>query len=325
MCIWLGSAHHIVCHPSKIHLYLTAQNTFMEPSRWKYDLYCKLYRFARFGSMRQRFPKTTLRNWLKKELATDHVTEKNWDWLGLVPYKVEETDYYMMLNLNYWGQRVSYVSKRYYEYAIMSFLKKHIQPGDVFIDIGANIGFYTLFAAAKVGPKGRVLAFEANPIAFDILKGHVDVNRIKNTELYACALFDRTSTIDLKVENEGGKSSVRSSADFGEVVNVPAERFDTLVTDIPSNARGVCKIDVEGAEMNVLKGMTDFINTHPNIAYIIEISPSWLEEFGYSVADLVNMFKPLGFKFYEAVGIEGDLREHKGEITNNQDNFIIMR
>lgn len=298
----------------------------MVTSRSQFHFYAKLYRFSRFGRALNRFPKKQLRKWLGKELNIDakNSFDPKWKWLGHLVYTVEDTNNIMIIDPCFWGQRVSYVSKGYYEYAVMAYLKKTLGEGDVFIDIGANIGFFSVFASGKVGNTGRVLSFEPSPGAFKMLSAHTYINRLKNVELFNMALFDSTGTLKMKVEDEGGRGSIRSSASFEDEIEVLADRFDNLNTQIPNNAKGFCKIDVEGAEMTVIKGMSEFISSHPNFTYMLEVTPAWLSDFGDSADNMFDVFRKHGFKFYK-VHSAGILEEHDGKALKYQENFIIKK
>lgn len=298
----------------------------MNQSKSTFNLYSKLYRFSRFGRALGRFPKKQIRNWLSKELELNvsQTFNPSWGWMGLVKYQVEDTDNIMILDPRFWSQRISLVGQRYYEYAIMAYLKKNINKGDTFIDVGANIGFFTIFASGKVGQEGAVYAFEPSPVAYNLLQAHVHINRLNNVILSNIALLDEPGVLQMNVEDEGGRGNLRTTANFEKTVDVKGEAFDNLEFNIPNSANGFCKIDVEGAEMNVLNGMRNFINTHPNFTYIIEVTPSWLESFGSSVEEVFDMFVSNNFKLYTVHG-DGILTPHDGKNLKYQENFIIKQ
>src|SRR5882762_8210273 len=93
----------------------------------------------------------------------------------------------MLLDIRDSQQRHIYYS-RLYEYSYIACLETFIKPGDLFVDVGANIGFYTIWAALRVGPEGRVFSFEPNPLATAFLERNIELNELRNVNLYHVAL-----------------------------------------------------------------------------------------------------------------------------------------
>jgi len=89
-----------------------------------------------------------------------------------------------------------------YEPFITKLMKSQIKPGDVVIDVGANIGYYTLLFAKLVGPQGKVYAFEPHPDNFFLLKKNVDVNKYKNIIIEQKAVSNRAGKIKLFIDNQ---------------------------------------------------------------------------------------------------------------------------
>jgi FkbM family methyltransferase len=143
-------------------------------------------------------------------------------------------------------------------------LHRLIDPGDVVADVGANLGYMSSLAAARVGPAGRVLAFEPHPRAYELLERNVgrwrDVESAGAVELRRVALSDAagegelfsggTSEFDMAVASLGDEGGAPAGAG-SEGIKVQLARLD----EIPDLEQlGVVKIDVEGHEANVLRG-----------------------------------------------------------------------
>lgn len=153
------------------------------------------------------------------------------------------------------------------------FLLKQLKPGNVFVDVGANIGYYTCLAASKVGSEGVVVAFEPEPITYKILKLNVNLNRLSNVlcEPYAVDLRDDTSLLYINPAETGGHSLIpKVSGMRAVVVNTISlgSYFSRQKLPLPD----FVKIDVEGAELRVLLGMGKILEKVVNTKIIIELT-----------------------------------------------------
>jgi FkbM family methyltransferase len=161
-----------------------------------------------------------------------------------------------------------YFSRRRYEPRTTDFLVDSLRPGDVFVDIGASHGYFTLIAASRVGRAGRVYAFEPNPPVFRQLADHVRLNGFDDrVRLAAIALADTNGEATFFVSRSAINSGL-SSLNVTEQrvragvlspqhsVQVTAETFDRWYGRTKPGSIAVVKIDVEGAENRVFDGMT---------------------------------------------------------------------
>jgi FkbM family methyltransferase len=124
-------------------------------------------------------------------------------------------------------------------------LAAHLEPGAVFYDIGANVGFFTLIAARLVGPGGWVRSFEPHPETAEVLQHNLTVNNFENVEIVRAAVGAEPGTGKIA----GNMPLTFHLADEG--VEVPVVTLDEVVASYPPT---LIKIDVEGAEIDVLKG-----------------------------------------------------------------------
>ena len=140
------------------------------------------------------------------------------------------------------------------EPSVETSIRSILRPGDIFIDAGANIGYYTVLASQLVGEKGQVFSFEMVPITADILRLHVQKNVLNNVKVIEGALAE---TADLTVqaslvEGKSGQSSI--SIDKGTIkIEVSTITLESTLKDVPSI--DLIKMDLEGAELGALKGM----------------------------------------------------------------------
>lgn len=137
-----------------------------------------------------------------------------------------------------------------YEHAKQRLFARMLHSGDVVFDLGANVGFYTLLAAAKVGDAGRVIAFEPLPDNVRRIHQHLRLNHVKNVRVMegAVGLRNGTARFEPHASNAMGKISTKGSVD------VSLFSLDALTDSKTIPDPALMKVDVEGAEFDVLRG-----------------------------------------------------------------------
>ena len=138
----------------------------------------------------------------------------------------------------------------FYEKNILLLIKKILRKKDVFVDVGANIGQHSIFAAKVVGLKGEVHSFEPIKKLQEQIKKSINANKLKNMTLhpYACGNTTKEQTINILPHNIGGSSLKKNKSEQKEKIKIIP--LDTKITNA-----NLVKIDVEGYEYNVLLGM----------------------------------------------------------------------
>jgi FkbM family methyltransferase len=136
-----------------------------------------------------------------------------------------------------------------------------VSPGMVCWDVGANVGYYTLLFAELVGGRGRVFAFEPFPRNVDLLRRHVGINGYRNVRIFPWALGDFDGEVPL---DPGPDPSMGRIAAAGPL-KTPCAKADTLLAAGEVEAPDVIKIDVQGAEAEVLRGARRAMERHPLI------------------------------------------------------------
>lgn len=171
---------------------------------------------------------------------------------------------------------------------ISAILRKRLGPGMTFVDIGANIGFFSLLAAKLVGPTGRVIAFEPNPPVFAALMRNAEHNGMGWIETHQVGLFDREGGGTLHVPDKNcGAATMRPSGD--DHVTISLVRLDDVVT----GSVDLIKIDVEGAEVAALRGARNVLARCP--AVVCEVSEYSLKAMGSSHDELYDLMAERGF------------------------------
>jgi FkbM family methyltransferase len=183
---------------------------------------------------------------------------------------------------------------------------QEVRPGDVVLDIGANIGYFTLLFARLVGPHGRVFAFEPDPANFELLRRNVAANGYRNVELVPSAVSDRTGPARLfRCADNAGDHRAYDSADGRHAVAIEAVELDRYL-DRPGLRIDFVKMDIQGSEWRALRGMHGLLRRHPRLKMILEFWPVGLRRCGSSAAALLDLLAEEGFSLYEMV--EADRR-----------------
>jgi FkbM family methyltransferase len=145
-----------------------------------------------------------------------------------------------------------------YESDKQRLMSKYMNPGDIFYDIGTSVGFYTLFGAHFVQDAGHVYGFEPVPQNADYVRKHIDLNHLKNVDLFQMALAD----FDGVTRFREGLNEATGKIDAAGNLEVKVGKLDTLIASGTIKPANVMKIDVEGAEYTVLQGAENFLRTH---------------------------------------------------------------
>jgi len=184
-----------------------------------------------------------------------------------------------------------------YERQTRRIFEKIIKPGMTVVDVGANIGYYTLLAAKLVGGDGRVYAFEPDPSYYSLLKKNIEVNRLSAiAEPFRLAVGDtgKKSTLFLGIAT--GTSFFRIPGITGQTVIADVVSLDKFFMERNWPAVQIIKIDIEGAEKMALEGMHELLRKNQDLKLIIELNPFCLEIAGTSSEHLLILLSELGFK-----------------------------
>jgi FkbM family methyltransferase len=199
-------------------------------------------------------------------------------------------------------------TREVYEPAETTLFKREIRPGQVVLDIGANIGYYTLIAAKLVGPKGRVIAFEPDPANFALLKKNVEANGHKNVTLVQKALSDKNGKARLYLNpTNKGDHRLYDSGDGRSFVTVTRARLDDVLLKLDRQVHFI-KMDVQGAEASVLRGMKGLLRRSRSLKLVTEFSPGGLRLQGDDPLGYLKTLQKAGFRLQEIPAKGGTLR-----------------
>lgn len=212
-----------------------------------------------------------------------------------------------------------------FENSERKFVQRFLQPGMTVLDIGAHHGFYTLLASRMVGPRGKVLAVEASPRERKRLVRHLQINGCRNVHVEGYALGETKRTADLFLMDglQSGSNSLCLPATSGpiETVQVEVERLDRVLEERHIGNVDFIKMDVEGAELSVLKGAKDLLSRKPRPVILIEVQDVRTQPWGYPAREIIQFLADIGYFWFRPLP-DGRIEKMDATQERYDGNFI---
>jgi len=186
-----------------------------------------------------------------------------------------------------------------YEQATTKLFRQLIQPGMVVVDVGANVGYFTLLAAELAGSSGTVYAFEPEPNNYALLKKNIQLNSYSNIQPIETAVSNERGSTQLYLSAmDNGSHSIYGMAARGvtETHLVATTTLDAFLEGEGWPKVDLVKIDVEGAEIRVLDGMERLCERSPDFNLIIEYCPVLINATGAKPSDLLDKLASMNLK-----------------------------
>lgn len=190
----------------------------------------------------------------------------------------------------------------FYEREVLNVIAKVVRPNDFVLDAGANYGYFTLIMARLVGPKGWVMAFEPDPVAYEELRQNIEANGLQNVTYENRALWDRDGEKDFWVYPKSGYSSFGKYEGAYKTV-VETRTLDTILQFLPPPR--FMKIDCEGAEPWILHGAEETLKRGVH-SIVAELNYNIIESFGQSKTLLREYMASLGYHMFLISVTEGN-------------------
>ncbi|MFD6192379.1 FkbM family methyltransferase [Streptomyces sp. NPDC060275] len=185
---------------------------------------------------------------------------------------------------------------------LTAWLRRRLRPGDGFVDVGANIGVFSVLAARLVGDAGRVVAVEASPDVHRRLVENVRLNALGNIRALNAAVSDRPRTLTFALassRNTGANSIVPYDGPVESSFRTEARPLPELLDPPEIATARVIKIDVEGAEGSVVRGLAPMLGAlRPDAEIAVEVAPERMARLGDRVDDLLAVMRDAGFHVY---------------------------
>ncbi|MEE9606625.1 MAG: FkbM family methyltransferase [Myxococcota bacterium] len=177
---------------------------------------------------------------------------------------------------------------------------RSVGPGDTVVDVGANIGYYTVLGALLVGDSGHVYAFEPDPESFAFLERNVRLNGLHNVTLEQKALSNRPGQIRLFLSerNKGDHRIFDAPDEERESIEIEAVTLDDYLRGRGDEVDFI-KVDTQGAEAVIVEGMQRLLASNNHVRMAMEFSPWLLEQFGNDPAELLATLQAHGFRFFD--------------------------
>lgn len=193
--------------------------------------------------------------------------------------------------------------RRMYEEGVILRLSKLIKTGMTFIDIGANIGLYSVIVAYLVGKEGKVIAVEPQSDLCDLFQENMRINNLTNVILKPIALgahSGKGEIFQVSATNVGAATlKIKNTEDyFGTPVKVSVQSLDQVLKELNISAVHGLKIDTEGAELEILKGFRHWLANKPPSFLFVECIDSNLNRFGHNAEELISFLKKYEYSIY---------------------------
>lgn len=168
----------------------------------------------------------------------------------------------------------------------------NIKNGDVVLEIGAYIGYYAMLASKLVGESGKVIAVEAIPENYDLLKKNININNLKNIIVHNSAAWEATCTLNFYRHKHQRASAIQNIVEDKEQISVTADKIDNILDSIGISKIDFVRIQVNGAEIEVLKGMSKTLENYPKLL----IAAIYDRESLKSSCKIASLLNSLGYK-----------------------------
>ncbi len=201
-----------------------------------------------------------------------------------------------------------------YEKEEVDLMIENLAPAMRVIDLGANIGYYALKAAQKVGPQGKVYAFEPDPVNFSLLCRNAEINHFTQIIPVSKMVSDKTETrkLFLSAKNLGAHTGIEGNVMMGRggSRDVEAVSLDHFFKTQNETRVDFIKMDVQGMEGRVLRGASELLKNNPRLKILMEFWPGGLKNAGEDPGKMLEDLKALGFEI-KALH-RGQLKKYQG-------------
>jgi FkbM family methyltransferase len=235
-----------------------------------------------------------------------------------------DNDLKMKLDLDEWIQQQIYFLGNFDPVGIR-FIKNQLYEGEIFVDIGANVGAYSLIASKLVGKSGKVIAFEPASKSFLRLLKNISLNGITNIIPERFVVIDKSSHTDLYIagsQNMGMSSIYHHDSETGITEKVESVSLDDYIEKKEISRISLIKIDIEGSEFLALKGMQKVLTgMRPKI--LMELKEEILKSSGYTEQDVISNLEKAGYSRF-IIDEKGNISNDLSRQTKDYYNYVFL-
>lgn len=180
-------------------------------------------------------------------------------------------------------------ANRGFEYKTIQKMKELVKSDFIILDIGANIGMYSIFLSKLVGENGKVYAFEPDSQTASVLAENLSLNNCKNVEVFQIALSDINGRVSLEKSSEVGGDAFNfiKKEDNKSSNSIESNRLDDFIVKNNIGKIDFVKIDIEGAELLCLKGAESMLSSANKPIIVFECYEPFLQRFDHRISDII--------------------------------------
>jgi len=216
-----------------------------------------------------------------------------------------------------------------FEKAEIDFLKYFLKEEDVFLDIGANIGLFSLYASNIVGESGKIFAFEPTPKTFVRLNSNIELNKKQNIVALNIGLSNEDGLVDFNVSNDG-YDAWNSIVDLDILVNrnkikIKFKTLDSFIEEYDLRKISLVKLDVEGWEKFVLQGSHRLLSKTDAPVFLVEFAEKNAFKAGYYCNEVFDLMESYGYSWFSYSSINNKLIKEKRRLHYPYINLIAIK
>lgn len=186
-----------------------------------------------------------------------------------------------------------------FEHSTTELIKKEVKDGMVFLDIGANIGWYSLLGSRLVGNSGHVYAFEPDPYLFKIINENVELNNLTNVSVFPFAVSNKSGKAKFSLNHaQDGDNRLESQIINDEIIQVKTITIDDFC-ERHNVKPDFIKMDIQGSEPKAFEGMKNIVSKNPEIKIITEVFPEAIDDVGSSTENFIDSLEKTGLTIKE--------------------------
>jgi FkbM family methyltransferase len=174
---------------------------------------------------------------------------------------------------------------------IGALMRRLLRPGMTFVDVGANVGYFSVLGSKLVGPSGRVFCIEADPANVAILRANLWRNGCSNAKVFPVAAWSERTKLNLRTNPEGGAGS-SVGMDDQEAAGLDAFRVDQLV----DGRVDYMKVDCESTDHMVVSGTAELFRANPRMIATVEFNPDHTSHTGHTPRQILDLYRGLGLR-----------------------------
>ncbi|MDR3653778.1 MAG: FkbM family methyltransferase [Paludibacter sp.] len=216
-----------------------------------------------------------------------------------------------------------------FEEVEISFIKKFLKRGDIFFDIGANIGLFSLHASPILGANGHIYSFEPTPETFTRLTRNIELNSFSNVTLENKGLSNKNEFLQFHVATNGfdawNSFAIINELGNSDTIKVEVTTLDNYIDTQNISNINLIKLDVEGWELNVLKGAVSLLSSSNSPVLLVEFTETNAFAAGYYCGELFDYVKSFGYEWYAYDIDDNKLTRQQKKLHYPYENLIAIK